>query len=196
MKAMRPPLPELHRVRRDHVPAPEIGHRDLPGLRPAPLQLGDAVIENSPRGDHRRLPAGPRPELGKPGPRPVVRLALSLRQLADLALHDHLALDAIPREHQAGRRVPGQLPALTRGAVAVEGESGLVMGFQQHRAGPWPALLGDGGQHHRRRLRHARRQRVSHPPGKLRHRLGGYLILGQAMRNRRCRPGRHGSFFP
>src|ERR1700730_19258667 len=43
MQPERTSLPELHRVGFKEVPAPEIGHRDLPGLRPAPLQLGDAV---------------------------------------------------------------------------------------------------------------------------------------------------------
>src|SRR6266480_5947426 len=130
MQPERASLPELHRVGFEKVPAPEVRHRDLPRLWPASLQLGDTVIQDSPRRDHGRLPAGPRPDLGEPGPRPVVGLALGLRQLADRALDDHLALEAVPREHQAGRRVPGEFPALTRGAVAVEGEPGPVMSFQ------------------------------------------------------------------
>src|SRR6266566_6377775 len=61
MQPERTSLPELHRVGFEEIAAPEIGHRDRPGLRPALLELADAVIKDSPRRDHRRLPAGPRP---------------------------------------------------------------------------------------------------------------------------------------
>ncbi len=56
------------------------------------------------------------------------------------------------------------------------------MRLQQHGAGPRAAFGGDGGEHHRRRLGHAKRLGVRHPPGELRHGVTGHRGLGQAAR--------------
>src|SRR5579859_4481527 len=94
-------LPELHRVRDQYVPAPEVRHRDLRRLRPALLELGHPALQFGAGRDDLRLPAGPGAELRPAGPGPVVRLAVGLGQHAHRALGGHLAAQGVPGEDRA-----------------------------------------------------------------------------------------------
>src|SRR5262249_50973910 len=93
-----PALPELHDVVPEPVAAPEAGHGHGRARGPALLHPRVTVVEHGARGDHRRLPACPRAELGGVRAGMEVWLALALGQGRDRALDDHLATQRVPGE--------------------------------------------------------------------------------------------------
>src|SRR5215813_11349220 len=128
-----PALPELDDVVPEPVTAPEAGHGHDRSLRPALLQPRVTLVEHGARADHRRLPAGPGPELGTVRAGMEVWLAVVLGQGRDRALDDHLAVQRVPGEQQARPGVPRQVLRLGGRAVGVEGEAVLPVALEQDR---------------------------------------------------------------
>src|SRR5580704_2426388 len=121
MKTIGTRLPEFDGLRDEHVPAPEVGHRHARRGRPALLELGHPAVKLRAGPDDLRLPAGPRSDLRPARPGEELRLAAGLRHRAHAALGGHLAAERVPGEDGTRPRTRGQVLALARGPVAVEG---------------------------------------------------------------------------
>src|SRR5205823_2965058 len=113
-------LPELHTGRREAVPAPVRRCRYLTGE--PPLGRRPRLLQGGPVGDALGLGAGPGAELGTARPDREIVLGLRARGALDRAGDDHLPVQRVPREDQAGVRVGVQLPALARLVVGEEHE--------------------------------------------------------------------------
>src|SRR6185437_15396497 len=122
VQPVRPGLPELDPVGHDQVPAPEVRHRHFGSLRPPRGQLRHPVIELGAGHQDGRLSRRPRPDLGQPGPRVIVRLAFRHGQLPGRALHGHLAAKAVPGKQGAAPRIGREVAPLAGRPVGVERE--------------------------------------------------------------------------
>src|SRR5579875_3771684 len=165
--AVRAAVPELEGPGDQQVPAPELRKRHRLALRPAGGHPRVPVLQLAPRADHSGLPARPRRQLRPARPGAEVLRALGLRQPRHLALHDHLPVDRVPGEEQAGTGNGVQIASLPRRPVGVEAKALPVVTLEQDHPRARPARGRDRGEHHRGRLGQPRRDHVRHPPVEL-----------------------------
>src|SRR6185369_6235264 len=120
-------LPELDRVRLEHVAAPSFGPGDLvPGQEP--LELGLELVAAC---DRLALPrGGGRCPRARGASRPV-RVRLLLRKPSHRSLDPYLPTELPPVEDERRARVLGQLAALAALVAGEEGEAALVGALQQ-----------------------------------------------------------------
>lgn len=140
-------LPELDRVRRHPVAAPERWKWDVAvaEARRDPLDLG---LELGAARHRLALTRRPRAELARARPVSPVRNRLRRVEAAHGAGHPHLAPEIGPVEHQRGPWVRSQVTALVALGVRVEAQAALVEPPEQHHPRRRLTLGCRGGHHH------------------------------------------------
>src|SRR5688500_2681233 len=122
VEAVQSPLPELHGDRRDPVPAPERGSRDVVA-RVAGVERGDALHQLVARDELRALPRGPRADPRLARPSGEVGVGLLGADGRDVAGHGDLTVELSPVDGERRPRILGELETLAAPVVRVEGEA-------------------------------------------------------------------------
>ena len=148
VEPVRPALPELDRLRVEHVAAPPVGEWHF--VAETGLRLREGRVELGLAPERGALPRRPCAEAAARVARREVGLRLGARDLLHRAGHEHLPAGLrVPEEGERGVRVGGELAALAALVVREEDEAPLVHAFEENRAGRGAAGLIRGRERHR-----------------------------------------------
>src|SRR5215218_2218621 len=121
VQPVRPPLPELDRLRPQQVAAPVRRPRDL--VRIARAELDHALLERLVVRQHAALRRRPGAQAAAVRAAGEVGVGLLVGEQLDRALEPDLALERVPVDRYRAVRVRRQLPALAALAVGVEADA-------------------------------------------------------------------------
>ena len=160
-------LPELDRIRFEHVAAPALGPRHLV----AGQELLELSLEPVAALDRLALARGGSRGAGAGRARGPIRVGFLRRHPAHRPLDPNLAPERLPVDDERRARVLVELAALAALVAGEEREAALVRALQQeHARGRTPVGV-RGRQRHSLRGRHSRSPRLLEPAVELRNRV-------------------------